>query len=421
MISEESLKYKTNYKPNTYFTKDHALTIFSLLIIAWYCFFSLAMTQYGEIALFAAAGFPALGVIAGLTKNKLRPIDVAWIIFLLLYFLQVVYSPAQESGIRFAIAKILVVLIFAYFSNFYGWEKTFFKIFFVVSIIHAIAILIDYIAPDVINSINRLIMQNDLYAGTLRLRAGNYVGGLATQVSFAATYVGFAVIFCIARLFTVKKNAINLLFLFVSMFALLLTAKRGAVLAAFIAALVGMIVAFSKLNRKTKKSKWALFFGVCLILAAIYFIYKTGVIDQLFNRENFFSRRDIMWEKLFEGISASNILLGHGTGAVNNVLSLSAHNIYIQMIYENGIVGLVLFITILSIVLKKTISLLYSKDLSGDSVLYLVASLLYQIFFIVYGLTDSVFYNNVMFVPYALMAALPFALEIKQKKEKIKG
>lgn len=106
------------------------------------------------------------------------------------------------------------------------------------------------------------------------------------------------------------------------------------------------------------------FFSIAAILLSFIFIYPKAVYWQSFEKLNNLSLlytgqrlnsgRETLWETIVSYIM-QRPLLGYGTGASPaNVtgLSLSSHNLYIQISFQNGLIGLALFFIILYAIWK---------------------------------------------------------------------
>ena len=152
----------------------------------------------------------------------------------------------------------------------------------------------------------------------------------------------------------------------------LLSSKRTG----FIALVVGMIVYYYVKIRHDKSSRKKRILFVGLIIAAIcgyilmqYYIsvYDLGILDKLVSiQEDEGSGRKDIWILTIDMIRNSDfprLLLGHGFNSVylNSPVHLSAHNDFLEVIYDYGLIGTFIYI----IVFAKIFS--YYKKVKANS------------------------------------------------------
>lgn len=111
------------------------------------------------------------------------------------------------------------------------------------------------------------------------------------------------------------------------------------------------------------KRRWRVFFIFFLlslsIIVVLYinitkfdFYYKLATTIYEFTGKNILSGRQIVWSHLINLVK-NKLWLGYGSGAqLSNYsnIQLSAHNLFLQILFQNGLIGLVTFIIFLFIV-----------------------------------------------------------------------
>lgn len=144
-------------------------------------------------------------------------------------------------------------------------------------------------------------------------------------------------------------NFYNLLLLIVVLFV---ATSRAAMLAFFI--IIFVYLAVSKLHKKV--FLFTAFFIAASQAFTLLYIYLHGTqlgnaLQELslnYTGKNFFSGRDVIWRGAFEEVSQSRKFL---TGLGNNIqyteLNGYLHNAYVQLIYQSGIVGLLLLTSVI--------------------------------------------------------------------------
>jgi O-antigen ligase len=105
---------------------------------------------------------------------------------------------------------------------------------------------------------------------------------------------------------------------------------------------------------------------------------------------------------------------------------MDAHNVYLQLLAEVGILGFLIFIFIFLYSLIKTISLFRNIGnneihLTDDYHYYLSFSLAMQVYFLVYCLSGNPLYDAQVFYPYVVACAISYSIirnNIKNKRRK---
>ncbi len=164
-----------------------------------------------------------------------------------------------------------------------------------------------------------------------------------------------------ANRFAVKAACASGFFLGVVL--LILGGTRGATIAGMLS-IFPLLLTF--VNRKNMK--WLLLLVIPpLLLGYILFQHSSEErIDFLLKRYSLdagLSDREIFWERSFSEIDKSP-LLGRGIGAAENVLSDSFHNAYLEIWFNTGLFGLLLFLASLVCFLYR---IAYLASISNDS------------------------------------------------------
>ncbi len=245
------------------------------------------------------------------------------------------------------------------------------------------------------------------------------MAGFTDHYSTNGMLIASGAIIAICNYLAEKKLSMFLLSLIMEI-ALLLTGKRAHVLFSFFAI---FIVYFISLSYGTKKiKKWIYLLGTVLILCTLLYFVMTFApalsssfirIKQFASGKDNISGRWTLWKNaiiLFE----QNPLLGIGWKnypSASHVISrnftitsfMDAHNIYLQLLSEAGIVGFVIYISwilnsvyISYITCKNAVRM--NVDVKDKKIIFF--SLAFQIFFILYGVTGNPLYESMMFIPY---------------------
>lgn len=175
---------------------------------------------------------------------------------------------------------------------------------------------------------------------------------------------------------------------------LILCRGRNAIICVII-----FFVWYRFINIKTTRGK---IFGFIVLLFVVYLItvqypllYHTELGNKLealsfsYTKKSFFSGRQIIWRNILDLMSGHE-LLGYGTGTLYNSFYLdtrSAHNQYLQLYLQNGLVGLAFLLVVLyglwnSIIKNKNHTIVGTKaySLCKVSESFYVVMVIYNIF-----------------------------------------
>lgn len=104
---------------------------------------------------------------------------------------------------------------------------------------------------------------------------------------------------------------------------------------------------------KTKISKKVVYFSlfVFIFLLLLPFVKERWV--DIFQKGSYSSWdwRVDLWKKTIENFKIKNILIGYGLGMFEYKIGVAAHNDYLRIFYETGILGLLLYISLLLYIL----------------------------------------------------------------------
>jgi len=185
---------------------------------------------------------------------------------------------------------------------------------------------------------------------------------------------------------------------------ILLSAKRGLLLGMLIATVVCYIV-----NRKALgKQILIILIALFSILAVGYFIIlnlsiSEGMINRITKSEDIFTHRLDIYSNILKSIK-KHFLLGTGSLSADAILGVGGHNIYLTVLMENGIVGVVVFIYVWFSELIRCIKNIF-LSVRGNHQEYIALftfSLFIQCFFVIYGMSGNPLYDNYILYFYFL-------------------
>lgn len=230
-------------------------------------------------------------------------------------------------------------------------ERYFYKYVFLFSALFLGIIFLEFILPDMYLSIIEPLLPSDYAASRSRLRIvdGAYIG-LANQTSVTEFLLHIGIAICVFKLALAGEKKMKITrFIPVILFVvgLLLTNRRGGVLVALF-----LLALFLFLNKRTKTTATILIVLLVLLLIYAGSDIVPGLSDILekfnMNNEDISHGRLEIWAKI---ISAGGIkwFSGNGIGTFSSQLSeiigtSSSHNSYLQLLYEMGILGTIVYV-----------------------------------------------------------------------------
>lgn len=359
-----------------------------------------------------------------------------WIFFMLLFVIprnQHIVHHNYWSTIRWCLTVIIMIMAALDPSD----PKGTMRIILLFSLIHVTATWILYFNPLLYERLYKL--WGSWPVGTERnfqvYRAGitnNYARNTIGQIPALMIMAAAIIVILLTRGMITRYNAGRILAASAAaaatLGALFLTAKRSGVLFGTAAILFGYVV------YKYKKISIAKIAGLgiaalLILLAASRFIPPLQLIINRFlelGKDTSTTNRIKMWKLALE-MFARHPLIGNGwesfkyeyyvnlsarTGSMYDYLD--AHNVYLQLLAETGILGLSLFMTCIGTTFLTTYRVIKARDRVRSqsdraAVLY---SFMYQVYFILYCATGNCLYD-ITFIHYTVAAGLMFGVYLR--------
>ena len=314
----------------------------------------------------------------------------------------ILYTTMFSQGLREAILFVFFSGLFVLSYTNTSFIKLFVKWIYLISVLLVISVIIQFLFPDSFNMIMQKIMRSDAYEQLIwSYTVDNAFAGLAAYTSnatFSAAIVfghSFLSLADKKELPVINNKIINIVLLVLSLFSIILCSKRGI----FIATIVSVIVLMFCLYKKN--AFWLKFLSIATLFAlALFILYQTNafVTDFLdrFMTDDLLTGRDDIYDALLSDFKESNILIGRGTASTYAIAERGAHNIYLQVLYDHGLIFSIPYY----------VFLLYNYYRSFKSKCNI--SVFVQTLFLVYGLSGNPLYSNMfmmIYIYYVLYAA----------------
>ena len=149
------------------------------------------------------------------------------------------------------------------------------------------------------------------------------------------------------------------------------------------------------------KKSHAITLGIGIILAVVGIVYLIETNDYViafisrFTGNNITTGRNEFYKNAINAFSLGSVgtlFAGYGTGSAYLINKTGLHNVYLQLLFDHGLLGLVLYGSFFTVNIKNAIKKRY------------FFSMCLQIVFLVYCMTGNPLYDYYFFIPYLLFA-----------------
>ena len=293
----------------------------------------------------------------------------------------------------------------------YKWFGLVIKIIEVMGVIFVVTTILFYFSPSLYASYVGIVFPENSYLLLLNYHKG-YMYGLTKNSALTSAYILYALAINTIRIIYSgysKKNIYRIIYFACQLIALSLTVKRSALLFGALA-ILGVYLIRSQNRGKFFKAVSTLCVIVLLLTVAAQFIPgistaldKTLVQGREGNISNGrFLRFNITWD-----LFMANPIFGIGWGGmretftgVQSVSTDSAHNIYLQLLAETGIIGFFTFLFFFIANIVKCIRIPKTALISTEENICVGFSLFTQFYFLMYGFSGNPLYDIVFFMMY---------------------
>lgn len=355
-------------------------------------------------------------------KVKINSTIILWFIFTLISILGLIiedFGPSKIDStgqLYYIITLIMVLLNYTLLISDVGWEEFIIKIVVRMSILFVAGSIIQFFIPDL------LIMINSYRLTTIRqiestnfIRLGRLVG-FTTNTGINAFVMIPSLLHFFIRMISAKNKPqkfVSFILFLIILILLVYTGKRSIFIFIFII-LFYLFMSFST-------HKIISFLPTVLFITIIFFITINTdmgqfMIEKTLNQEDITTGRLLGYIQMWEDFLESPII-GKGTYTTDSVLSITnGHNIYLQVLRENGIIGFIPFFSVLVINLFANNKLLKQKELRIDRYLLGMSSSI-QILFILWGFTENPLYDRYPLMLYFVAVAVFWNLKRYSNKK----
>ena len=191
--------------------------------------------------------------------------------------------------------------------------------------------------------------------------------------------------------------------IFIMLIVLVSSIKRGGILAFSLGLIAYLFVQQKNNNNSNTKKFLILIFTIAVTTAVVLYLItllQSNIFDRFASISNDGgSQRIPLWKHVIKMISDSDLtelLLGHGHNRVladNLIFKVSAHNDFLEILYDYGLFALLLYIAAFAGFIIKTISLIRAKNQYAPAMVMMAV-----IYFIMSNISVIVIYYQFIFV-----------------------
>lgn len=308
------------------------------------------------------------------------------------------YTDNFSAGLRETILNAVILTIFITVMQDSVLLKKMKKVIFYCCMVVLAGVLLHYLLKDSFNVLMKRCIRADCYENLILSYTvdGAYAGFsayVADAAYFCAVLYGFVFFDLLenSKNFSKKGKYLRIITVVLCVFAIILTSKRGLIVALAISCIFTYVI--------WKKASFKTIVTICTACALAYiFVLILGKNNEAIG--NFLARFDTsengdittgrteIWAIALEHLT--NVVFGMGTGSTNTILKSGCHNIYLQILYEHGFIGLTIYIYFFIYNLKTAIQRRQPF------------SMYIQLVLLVYGISGNPIYSTSFFTIYSI-------------------
>lgn len=363
-------------------------------------------------------------------KIKLKYIFMGWVIFIIINALSLTYTiDLKEGQILLLTISYAVPLIQYNFNKKY--MMIFFEVFENIVLFGAITIIISKFWNDFpLVFCNKIFIENAVIAIKSETKGNAFSGIFATNGNAAfLTAIAIDIAGC---KYTIKKQKKEIIYLIIYTIALILTNKRALLLIPFISLFI--VIKTNKKEKITVKKFMIAFVSIILIIAFYNNLTNIAVFKRFSTDDD--NRRGDFRKYCIEMFNDKPIL-GYGLGSFNKYITddgyrvysetnpsgiwiYHAHNVFLQVLAETGIIGLGIYLCLVIAPIKKYFDYMKNNEKEKNDQTNINIAIAIQLTFLIYCLTGNPLYMKEQIIVYLLSVSFFYSvINNKVQEEKI--
>lgn len=325
-----------------------------------------------------------------------------------------------------------LILIFARNKLCYDLPQTIYKIFAVLGIVQSIGIILQVYLHNIWQLIVNIYMSSSQVNALVAREHDNYYSGFCTEVAVSAFYIVICVCICFFDIWYTKKLiSFSTVAVVLGLYAIILTSKRAQLLF-----LVDVII-FSLIASNPDKNfvrRWGKYIIVSLIAIVIFLYFSQfaasdssigrllssfeGLSNGTETLDEFSTGRISFWILAIELFKKSPLVgIGWCNFYKHNSFGYHAHNTYLQVLCETGLLGMLMYNLFLLITIVYSIKEIKKCVEDGyiDQLKILCSAFSIQCFYLLYSITGNTLYDYWYFWAYTISTLFIFVIHEQRK------
>lgn len=351
-------------------------------------------------------------------KLRIYKNDIIILLIILLMSISMIYSIDFSLSLRYIQIFTMLFIVKILIQNLENsYLNAIIKVFLVLSFMHVLATHIYNIYPNFILKINASFMPNEQYSYNKALMKYGANAGICYDHAANALFITIFIMTVFSNILVDEsKKVTKYIFLILGIVALMYTGKRGLAVANVLSIFVTAICYLRKKGKIVKK----VFYYLIVLFIVIFIVLQfpaTQILIERFTASDgttLLNGREDIYSNVEENIK-DNFLFGSGINTTQIITGGNdAHNTYLQVLSELGILGFVLYIILFAYNYFNVIKLDNNNDEKKET--FLLMSLYYQTFFLTYSMTGNPLYNPNSILLYFIMSIFSQSNRKKENK-----
>lgn len=350
--------------------------------------------------------------------------SMAFIMFIIFAEISTSFSEIKDSSNKFLLIMVVLLIMRLVLEDNFGWQKFFSTVLFVITAISVAATVLSPIAPNMMLGLAKILYRGSDYEMYSELFYNESYAGLYGQTAINAYAISIFLSFAIVALFSNQKAKLNYVLLGAGVIALLLTKKRSFLFANAVASVV-LFVQNSRGDKDKLKKLGRLLFLIAVIFLVVKYAPATrGIMEKftaLGESGDITNGREASWAETVE-IWKQSPVFGIGTNTLIGRYGISSHNVYLQLLAEMGVLGMISYIFLLmtTFVRSRRIyqSVLTDDTLTGKETTIYGMSIYMQTIFIVYSFFGNPVYGINYILLYIVFGAVMDSYQKNQRRNR---
>lgn len=360
---------------------------------------------------------------------SIKNVHILHISFAFVWFIGCIYSTSSTKGLGFVASyslSMLIIILIAFCDI--KVERIVFFIGVVCSVFSAL-VIIQPIMPQLVSRIIDFLpytFDQKYEMNYWSSRLGMYSGIFPDRA--AAAFYSSVLICCGLYIMYHHYNKLiqkfpGIAFVVMGALSLLMTAKRGHL----VAASLGVLFTYMVYKKAHHQSIIRIVIATIILVVLAFFLVMNLdaarlMVERFTDNDNFYTNRLDIYDNIYTVIS-DNFLFGTGTASANDILGIGGHNIYLTVFMENGLSGFLLIIMCVlgSVIYTLRVIHYQSKHNNYEYLPNLLFALYIQLFFVIYGFTGNPLYDNYILYFYVFSIAITQNSEVMYSRFRLMG